>query len=142
VITLDGQAPFSVSDSETAQQIEAIYSVKSSEGLSRDDLLATVLPAPGHEQSFQTAIDDFKGTIQQSVREGLIDELDAVLADAFQLTAAELELIQTDVETDELFKKLEPPLPYHNRILRGLHPTWGQSDRYKHVGQQSRGGSK
>jgi len=98
--------------------------------LSREDILSVNLPTPGSLVDWQKVVADFDSDNYQQSLDGTLDKVDALVADAFELTDDDLAFIRGEMTNDPMLQRIRPNQPYSKRKLKGLRTGLESSDRY------------
>lgn len=101
------------------------------ESISRTVMVDIPIPAPATLKQWQRTVAEFDAKNYEQSLDGILDKLDKVVAKVFKLSAAEVDFIKSEFQTDPMLRRVRPNLPFTDRRLVGLRKNLGASDRYQ-----------
>ena len=119
-----------INDEAIARCFAEGLALQTGESLSRNVMVETPIPTPATLKPWQQTVADFDNTNYEKSLAGILDKLDKIVAKAFKIPADEVAFIQSESQTDPMFRRVRPNLPFTDRRLVGLRKGLAESDRY------------
>lgn len=120
-----------MSDESVARRAAAAPTLHHAKDLSRRAVLDLPVPDEPALAGFVAHVDAYDSGQGVALLDALIDEIDALVGDAFGLTRDDIQFIQQEMREDPFLRHIRPNLPHTGRRLRGLYESLASSDRYR-----------
>lgn len=128
---LEDSAWFSFADESIARRVAAALTVYHDNKINRDGVLKMLIPKDDKAlRAFVREVDKHDKGGSDKDLERIMQNIDAVVGRAFDLTEKEIQYIQSEMENDDFLRNIRPNLPFSGKRQRGLSSSLASPDRY------------